>query len=389
MNIFFAGQVIPHALMNADYREMTRFCDTAANVFYNALLDGLAEDGCRVCAVSAVPNSARTEGVRSLYNCKYFKTGGGIKKHIGIFVETYRELKKWNRANGGEKAVVCNCLRVAQSAAALLFCAMHRVRAVAVVTDVPGYRSTKREDMSFFARLVNSLTRTMLARYDGYVLLAEEMKDVIPGGAKKYCIVEGICGEFMPDTTAARAEKFTVMYAGSLMKKYNIMNLVRAVISLGRDDVVFRIFGKGEAEAEIKALAEEYPCIEFCGSVANDVCVEEERRAHLLVNPRSSDEEYTRYSFPSKNIEYMKTGTPVLFTRLKSMPHEYYEYINIIDDESAEGIKKALEEILDTDYSALEEKALSAKKFIETKKNRRIQAEKVIELIKATGGETE
>ena len=33
--------------------------------------------------------------------------------------------------------------------------------------------------------------------------------------------------------------------------------------------------------------------------------VKEEKKSTLLVNPRFTNEEYTKYSFPSKNMEYM------------------------------------------------------------------------------------
>ena len=75
--------------------------------------------------------------------------------------------------------------------------------------------------------------------------------------------------------------------------------------------------------------------------------------ATLLINPRFSNEEYTKYSFPSKNMEYMASGTPILTTKLPGMPKEYYEYIYLFEEESIEGMKnkmsmKAIEKISKT-----------------------------------------
>ena len=55
--------------------------------------------------------------------------------------------------------------------------------------------------------------------------------------------------------------------------------------------------------------------------------VAEELKATLLVNPRPTTEEFTIYSFPSKNMEYMASGTPLLTTKLPGMPEEYHQYV--------------------------------------------------------------
>lgn len=43
-----------------------------------------------------------------------------------------------------------------------------------------------------------------------------------------------------------------------------------------------------------------------------------------LLITRDPNEDYVRYSFPSKLIEYMATGTPVITTRLPGIPEEYF-----------------------------------------------------------------
>ena len=56
------------------------------------------------------------------------------------------------------------------------------------------------------------------------------------------------------------------------------------------------------------------------GCVTNDEIVRLQCEATLLVNPRPSDKEFCKYSFPSKTIEYMASGTPVLMTKLPGVP---------------------------------------------------------------------
>ena len=63
----------------------------------------------------------------------------------------------------------------------------------------------------------------------------------------------------------------------------------------------------------------------------------------LTIDENSDDKLVAKYSFPSKNMEYMVSGTPVLTTRLPGMPMEYYPYVYFIEEESADGIAAAKE----------------------------------------------
>ena len=50
--------------------------------------------------------------------------------------------------------------------------------------------------------------------------------------------------------------------------------------------------------------------------------------------------------FPSKNHEYMVTGTPVLTTKLPCFPEEYDPYLYYMEDVSVDGFYKSMMEAL-------------------------------------------
>ena len=115
--------------------------------------------------------------------------------------------------------------------------------------------------------------------------------------------------------------------------------------------------------------------------VNNDIIIKKEIKATLLINPRFSNEEYTEYSFPSKIMEYMSTGTPVLTTKLKGIPEEYSKYLYYFEDETCQGMKNKLEEILSLNIDELNKKGKSAREFVLKNKNNIKQTKKIIELI--------
>jgi hypothetical protein len=62
------------------------------------------------------------------------------------------------------------------------------------------------------------------------------------------------------------------------------------------------------------------------------------KSADILVNPRPNNEIYTRYSFPSKNIEYLLSGKVVLGYKLDGMPDCYKQFMVIVKEDSQDAI---------------------------------------------------
>ena len=56
--------------------------------------------------------------------------------------------------------------------------------------------------------------------------------------------------------------------------------------------------------------------------------------------------EYTKNSFPSKNMEYMVSRTPIMTTKLPGMPEKYDPYVYFIEDESPDGIANVLRKVI-------------------------------------------
>ena len=113
----------------------------------------------------------------------------------------------------------------------------------------------------------------------------------------------------------------------------------------------------------------------------NHQVVEKEMGATLLVNPRPTVEEFVQYSFPSKNMEYMASGTPLLTTRLPGMPKEYYPYVYLLEKESAQGIADALRKILSNSDEALHRKGAEARDFILGTRNNVAQGQKILTML--------
>ena len=157
--------------------------------------------------------------------------------------------------------------------------------------------------------------------------------------------------------------------------------MVNAFLRFNPKDWHLCIYGDGNYQHDLREIASKTNCIEYYGTQPNDVVVKRQLTASLLINPRLTDAEYVKYSFPSKTMECMVSGTPLLTTRLPGMPAEYYDYVYFIDDESEDGMVEAFNKILDKSPEELHSFGTSAKQFIISEKTNIKQAKKFVDFI--------
>ena len=109
--------------------------------------------------------------------------------------------------------------------------------------------------------------------------------------------------------------------------------------------------------------------------------LKEQFDADFLVNPRTSNGTFTKYSFPSKTIEYFVSGTPAIIHKLPGIPEDYYEHCITFPSSKDEDIIETFNKVLTLDPYELYHIGIDAKRFIEGEKNEKIQSAKIIELI--------
>ena len=171
-------------------------------------------------------------------------------------------------------------------------------------------------------------------------------------------------------------------YAGGVSRQYGLGNLVDGFRMANPENAQLHIYGPGDYVKELQKIAEEDDRIYYGGMLLNTEIVDREQQATLLVNPRPTNEEYVKYSFPSKTMEYMASGTPVLTTVLPGMPLEYHPYVYLLEEETAEGIAAKLAQVLAESDEELFRKGCEARRFVLEEKNNVIQAKKILDMLK-------
>ncbi|WMX54276.1 glycosyltransferase [Peribacillus sp. R9-11] len=368
-----------------------------AQKFHSLLSKGLINQVESVYVMSSLPINRSTDNNVSLSGCKEIKNSTtyhylkGIKypvlKHLSIFIRGISNSFIWcfqNRKR--DRLVICDVLNLTVSISAFLASKIFGVRSIAIVTDIPDYMQNytllkKNGIRSLFSNLYKRLCNYFMYRYDSYIILTEQMNNVVNPNRKPFVVIEGMVDLDMKDVPNILDNKYSekiVIYAGALYEKYGVKKLIEAFLKLKMDDARLWLFGSGEMEDEIRSYEQLDNRVRYFGVVPNEDIVKKQLKATLLVNPRPSNEEFTKYSFPSKNMEYMVSGTPILTTPLQGMPKEYYDYVYLIEDESVEGLTQTLIDILSKPKEELHEKGLKTKEFVLEVKNNVVQATKVL-----------
>ena len=277
---------------------------------------------------------------------------------------------------GRDSAVVVDGLNRITALAAMLAARLRRRPCVGIVTDLP--------DMLSGSRFSKGLANFVIRHCTHYVLLTEAMNDYLNKQGKPYVILEGHSDIAMREKVPALEKKTkprVVFYAGGVSKRYGLGNLVDGFRKADIPDAALHIYGPGDYVKELQQIATEDDRIFYGGMLLNTEIVDKEQEATLLVNPRPTDEEYVKYSFPSKTMEYMASGTPVLTTVLPGMPKEYHPYVYLLEEETADGIAEMLKKVLENSDEALFRKGLEARRFVLEQKNNVIQARKILEML--------
>lgn len=258
-----------------------------------------------------------------------------------------------------------------------------RKKVIGIVTDIPDIL------FSHGDKAYHLVSNYIIKRVNGYVFLTQQMNVFLKNENKPYVIIEGLVDcELEEDKprTIHEGDKRIILYSGTIHKQYGIKALTEGFIDANLDHVELHIYGAGDYQEELQELCKKHLNIKFFGCVLNSEMVSLQKQATILVNPRSPEEEFTKYSFPSKNMEYLLSGIPVMAALLPGMPEEYRDYMYTIEDCSREGICRALQKVLSKTSDELQEMGRRARQFVLNEKNKNVQAKKVRELLDKESG---
>lgn len=347
--------------------------------YHRLLVEGLSKNGSSVKALSFHKELYRIADInlfesldRSIDYCYIKEKIKNNQDYIKVFRNAYKETINYLRQYE-DAVVICDVLNFTVSLGAVLAARKMKREVVGIITDFP-------EFLFGSNYLAVRLYWFLINRCTSYLVMTEQMKEHL-SNKKRSLVMEGVVDINMAkqNVTHKTPQKKICIYAGLLHRKYGIETLVKAFTKANVDGTELYLYGTGDYEEELKKLDNNR--IKYMGVKANADIVEAEQNAFLLINPRPTNQEFTKYSFPSKNMEYMVSGTPVLTTRLPGMPLEYERYVYLFDEETIDGMSDKLREVLTKDKSELSSLGSAARQFVLAEKNNVVQTRKILQFI--------
>lgn len=402
MKIFYCGSVCGGDVFNKTVAESKVKPSASAQNFETALIKGFSAcDGVEVTvasaeSVAAFPNGNRlflkkrkdrltsdiTADIVPAINLPYIKNVCHANGTAALF-------RRWLKTCKADEPKCAFLYGLYPSVAKKMLkeCRKSGCSIFAVITDVPATMFTYTKSKNILKRLFSGSYRNRAVglqdKFDGYVFLTKQMSEAV-APSKPFVVIEAIADSTLFDSLpdVKKAEPRTVMYAGALYRKYGVDMIVSA-FEKTKNDCELQLFGSGDMESKLAKKSKENPRIRYFGRVSRDEVLKKEKEASLLLNFRNGEDEYTKYSFPSKMTEYMLSGTPLFTSRLDGIPEEYYAYVYSTSAKDAEQLAREMDEIL-SDGEALSEKGCRAREFVMNTKNEKCQAGKIVDFLRET-----
>ena len=389
--IFFLGPLYPPDQEARVHKNARVRGSSAPNVFQWNLLNGMqAIAGEDLFVFNVLPVGSWPRGHRDAFLKDTDWTYQGVRGHeIGSINVPF--LKQSSRARRTKKilkkTVSAGDEIVIYSAYMPFLKAIYKlpkgIKVTVIVTDLPEFYDLGKVSKlrSFLRNMQNRMIYKYMQRVDRFVVLTEQMCEPLKVGNRPWIRMEGICNAVQTDSARPEASTKAILYSGTLYYQYGIKNLLDAFSKITVEGAELWICGGGEAEKEIRELEKKDSRVKFFGFCSQEKVAELRSKAAVLVNPRTNEGEYTKYSFPSKTMEYMASGKPVVMYKLDGVPAEYDEHLFYADATNAvDGLQAAIEAVLDN-YESAKTKAEKAQKFVLENKNGVAQASRLIDFL--------
>ncbi len=328
------------------------YADQSANIFQKKLINGIQQNGYNYKVISAPLIGAYPFRYRKMF-FKGFPKSDANDQYVRF--NNIWGIRNISRAKSLKKAIGTYLKKEQEDTFLILVYCAHtpfleaaeyakklkpKSKICFVVPDLPQYMNLN-EGHRFFYDIFKKYDIQKMQKYiagvDAFVLLTEAMKDALYVGTRPYMVVEGIVDEIpeMHEEKPASDGIKRIVYAGKMNIKFGIKELVDAFMKIEDENYRLILCGDGDARSYVEEKMKADHRIDYKGQVTAAKAKEYIQSADVLVNPRPNNEEYTKYSFPSKTIEYLLSGKPVVAYMLDGMPDIYRDFIYNIEDYSS------------------------------------------------------
>lgn len=403
MKLLFVNSAYPKECYSQLNRDAQSFLQVPSDVFQWAVIDGLERNGIdyTLACTPALPawpryrrlvtprGEMKVEGKARGHYLRYCAPPVLNQKTWRIALKHYAH--NWCEKNKNEDRLIIICYT--QQADRLgpaieLKKRFPNLVVAPIITDLIDNAMDFAANRTFAKKIQVALEKraekNLFQNVDKFILLTRLMTDCIPEAEGRYMVMEGVASW---ESIAPRAPLIknddvrSLLYTGTFQEFGGLRMLVDAFLQTRDSRFRLILCGQGVLRDYVERAADSDSRIIYKGMVSHDEVVRLQRECTVLVNPRLPNGGITKYSFPSKTMEYMSSLTPMMGYHLEGIPEEYYPLMYTPKDLTQESLTNCINETLSLPLETLQEKANNAFQFVAQNKNSVEQVRRMIEFL--------
>lgn len=398
MNIIFLSNTCSQEKYKEIFNSRTKKRIDPSQKFFEQLLYGISQGNkAKVFCVSEIPVSSSLYRKKRIfkqiehindqllfYYIPFFN--GKVSRFVSSYyscIKSIREIINNYQLNLKQTIIITDGLNLELSLAGKRIAGIFNLPFISFLTDLPSF-STNMKERNFLKRIwlyfYQRKSEKILKKSSGYITITESVNTKINHINLPHIVVEGSVDCRLPSVFRSSLQKEkSIIYAGGVYKSFGVDKLIQAFLLAKLEGFKLEIYGNGDLVNEIKRISRNNNSIIYRGVALNIELFDIESNAMLLVNPRPTNSEFTKYSFPSKTLEYLSTGTPVLSTKLDGIPTEYFPYIFWFEKEDVLNMSKKLKYICSQSSESLIDFGKKGREFVIREKSSIIVGDKIVE----------
>lgn len=380
-------------------------CDGFSMAEYLAtsnMLEGLTAVGANVSLIASfIPIGAwpKTHVLIALGGSETLENGSPVVrlgfpnitplKQIWLGLSSFFEVLRWGirHRRDTKRVVLCYNLTVPPGSFVWLAAKLTRSRMIAVVYDIslPGVTVPD----SFWRRMDLAQTKVLMPHLDGIIGITEWIGRDFAPHVPSICVPGGIsdslAGRFSMNDEQVHGSACRVVFAGSLSVANGIGLLLDALAMAPDIDVQVELIGGGPLLARARNVSERDARVRIRGRLSHEGVLSAYALADAVVCIRLQETLKTPYLFPSKLVEAMAVGLPLICTLPHNAPMKIQAALErlaiVVDSEQPESVVAALRVLTSDGMSEASRKARMLRSWAIENLSWHTQCQRILEFI--------
>lgn len=308
-----------------------------------------------------------------------------IIKNMMMMHQTLKALRRWLKVHEHDECIIVTFNAMYQISEPIYRLRNRKnVKSVCILADPPLAHKRRSRILSWFKNIEYAPFHRNIQYYHGIVALNSKIVSDFAPKVPHIIIEGGLNPDGIPPIEYPKDHHIIhFVYSGALTEYSGVRTLIQAIDFLHSSKIHVDIYGDGPLKEEVIQASKTFPQLNYGGVLANKDMMSVQAAAHFLINPRIINDPMTTYTFPSKLVEYLASGTPTITTRINGLSERMLTMLYTFESDQPEAIAHGIISLTKMNYSDIKEKAIQYRNDVIKEMNWQKQTDKMMHFIQS------